>query len=297
MLVVLGSLFYVRHEKGYDADRKWDAGSHHSHITAGNKTHHNLRPPSPMHIEHATCNNCAHRDALSNVSSDEQHDASFGPGSIDAGIIEDPISPELHGHRSLVAEKLERVASWFVTPKQAFDDDSAFRGSQKIFPSVPGEENRVPNFEGMKSWYADTHAADDEGTSRLSRPSMSSFHFPDGGGPSNRDRSPSRPPRSRSRASTAPTERNELSPSGLSRITTLPAAGLSRTPTGDTLDVPNRPRPAHFRPGTGTSFTSSPATPLNTEGPPKIVVSAVPENGQPSPATPTRDNGGPSGSQ
>lgn len=303
-LVVLGSLFYVKAQP--TVNEKEDATSSHSRgrrspeprpSTQCNGDHESTRSESPMVLSYTETpqqmDSCSiNHDVPTATQSDDQR--------VDANELESVTIHTTRGevplsisnkHRNKVATLLNQVSEYLGTPAPDRYDNSVFQEGKAEFPEIPGERGRVAGFEDLRDWYRSSHQQEENGNIMpgLSRVgSSASMRTPDGGF-TDRDTSPSRPPRSPSRSSTTPAVQSEYSPLELSRITTSPVASSSLRSRRDTLEVPHRPRPVHIRPrNSSASSTQSPTTILEAQGSPKIVVSTEPE--ETSVATPTRNS-------
>ncbi|KAI1757951.1 hypothetical protein F4782DRAFT_4499 [Xylaria castorea] len=295
-LVVLGSLFYVRHEGESNGEEGISSGySHNSKSPAPNHTPHSNRDhesinssvsgtPSGIHTDHVVDSSSIRREIPEIAQPDELNRDCIELTTITTNTNHEPILPPISNkHRNNVATLLNKFGEYLGTAAPDRYDNSVFEEGKTEFPEIPGEAGRVPNFKEFQDWYRNTHQPEDGGSviPGLSRAeSSSSIRIPD------RDTSPSRPPRSPSRSNTTPAEQSECPSPELDRMTTSPVAGPSRRSRRDTLEVPSRPRPAHVHLQHGsTSHIHSSTSGLDTEGPPKIVVSAEPEES--SPTTPT----------
>ncbi|KAI0973449.1 hypothetical protein F4678DRAFT_426759 [Xylaria arbuscula] len=299
VLVVLGSLFYVKTQPGVDG--KEDIESHNSRRSRS--------PGVRTSTQHGRDQESIHSGPVSRMITAQSTDGysihhidyptntQFGEPRGDNDDREIATTDTMYGavplsisnkHRNKVATLLNQVGEYLGTPAPDRYNNSMFKESKAEFPEIPGEAGRVAGFEDIRDWYRNSHQQDDEGSMipGLSRVHSSTSMRTMEGGPADRDPSPSRPPRSPSRSSTTPAEQRDYSPPELSRITTSPTAGSSQRPRRDTLEVPHRPRPVHIRPrNSSSSSTRSPMMILNAESSPKIVVSAEPEEA--SPSTPT----------
>ncbi|KAI0401126.1 hypothetical protein F4802DRAFT_609659 [Xylaria palmicola] len=245
VLVILGSLFYVENEQEMNRrEGKADARSTHSHNTENPREG---------------------RRAQRTGYPESTHSSTPAPNGIK------------NQHRKRVADWLEWVTDYVGTPKVDRYDNSVFQAGKSEFPVIPGEENRVPDLEKIRTTYRRSHQPEDGGSiipaiSRVN--SLSSFHIIESGA-ANRHASPSRSP---SRSNTTPVE-----PNGSHDLGRVPTSPRQRR---DTLDVPNRPRPVHFHPRQSSSSSTPPQTIyFDRENSPMIVVSAEPE--ETSPTTPT----------
>ncbi|KAI0429039.1 hypothetical protein F5Y09DRAFT_270362 [Xylaria sp. FL1042] len=301
VLVVLGSLFYVKAQP--DVNEKENVGSNHSQgsrsprpraSTQRSRYEESIHSGSPRFASRIntaqSMDECSiHFDFPAHPQFDEQRGEGSELGTVTTNMTYGPVPLSMSNkHRNKVATLLNQFGEYLGTPAPDRYDNSVFQEGKAEFPEIPGEAGRVAGFEDLRDWYRSSHLPDDEASMipGLSRVNSSSSMRISEGGSADRNRSPSRPPRSPSRSSTVPAEQSEPSPLELSRVTTSPVAGPSRRPRRDTLDVPHRPRPVHIRPrNSSSSSTRSPMMILNAEGSPKIVVSAEPEDT--SPTTPT----------
>ncbi|KAI0861266.1 hypothetical protein F4860DRAFT_174961 [Xylaria cubensis] len=298
-LVVLGSLFFVQDKREMNGEEGITSShSHNSKSPAPNYTPHSnrdhesispsiLRTPSVMETDHVMDSSSIRRETPETAQHDEPSRDSIELTTITTITTSgnhEPVPLSISNkHRNNVATLLNKFGEYLGTPAPDRYDNSIFEEGKTEFPEIPGEAGRVAGFEDLRDWYRNTHQPEDGGSviPGLSRvESSSSFRMLD------RDTSPSRPPRSPSRSNTTPVEPGEYPSPELGRVTTSPVAGPSRRTRRDTLEVPTRPRPTHFHFQHGsTSNTHSSTTVLDTEGSPKIVVSAEPEES--SPSTPT----------
>ncbi|KAI0436470.1 hypothetical protein F4803DRAFT_572369 [Xylaria telfairii] len=296
VLVVFGSLFYVETER--ESNGKEDTGSSHSrdiespgpnHTAHSNRDHESRNSSIPgslsrIHAEPVMDIPSAQREIPEDPHPDEWIRDSIELRTTTTNANYDPVPLSISNkHRNKVATLLNQFGEYLGTPAPDRYDNSVFEEGKTEFPEIPGEAGRVPGFEEIRDWYRNTHQLEDgagviPAISRVE--SFTSIRAAD------RDASPSRSPRSPSRSNTTPVETGEYPPLELGRVTTSPVAGPSRRPRRDTLEVPSRPRPAHIRLGNGPSSPTSPPIMLpGTQGSPKIVVSAEPE--ETLPATPT----------
>ncbi|KAI3324332.1 hypothetical protein HD806DRAFT_494764 [Xylariaceae sp. AK1471] len=312
-LVVLGSLFYVQKQR--EVNEQEDVSSDHSHdgrsskprhSTQSNRDHeimHTRTPRTPPRVgpdqtmdssgSHGNISRSAHLDTSRSAQSEEHSGGYFELEDIATHPTYESLSPTIwNKHRNKVANLLNTAAEYLGTPAADRYDNSAFRREgQHEFPAIPGEEGRNASLERIRDRYRISREHDDvEGiiTPGLSRVnSYSSFRTDEGGPTTNRGVSPSRLPRSPSRSNTTPVEQNRHPSIELNRITTSPVPRPSRGRVRrDTLEVPNRPSPAHLRlRSNSSSSTTSLTMVLDTQGSPRIVVSAEPE--EPSLTTPT----------
>ncbi|KAI8953040.1 hypothetical protein F4801DRAFT_588644 [Xylaria longipes] len=290
-LVVFGSLFFVQSEG--EINSKEDISSSRSHNTKDpgpNHTTHSIRdhesinnsiPGTPFGIltDHVMDSSSIRHDIPENAQPDERLRDFIELRPLTTNTNNQPVSLSISNkHRNRVATLLNQFGEYLGTAAPDRYDNSVFEEGKAEFPEIPGEAGRVARFEEFRDWYRGTHQLEDGGSviPGLSRvESFSSIRVSD------RDGSPSR-----SRSNTTPDEQREHPSVELGRVTTSPVAGPSRRARGDTLEVPSRPRPAHIRLGNGSSPPRhSPTMVLDTEGSPKIVVSAEPEES--SPTTPT----------
>ncbi|KAI0450829.1 hypothetical protein F5B21DRAFT_489312 [Xylaria acuta] len=299
VLVVLGSLFYVQNER--EMNDNGDASSSHSHNTKSpgpNHTMHSNRDhesinssipgtPSRIHTDHVINGRSIHHEVPENAQPDQRDRDSVELRPVTTNTNYDPVPLSISNkHRNKVATLLNQVGEYLGTPAQDRYDNSVFEEGKTEFPEIPGEAGRVAGFEDLRDWYRSSHQPEEWGSviPGLSRPeSISSIRIAD------RDASPSRPPRSPSRSNTTPAEQGGYQSVELGRVTTSPVVRPRGRVRRDTLDIPGRPRPAHLplRDGSSGSMGSmhSPTMVLDTEGSPKIIVSAEPEDA--SPTTPT----------
>lgn len=296
VIVVLGSLFYVRNER--ESNGEEDTGSSHSrdikspglnHTIHSNRDHESRDSSIPRSLsriptEHVMDIPSVQHEIPENPHPDEWIRDSIELRTVTTNTNYQPVPLSISNrHRNKVATLLNQFGEYLGTPAQDRYDNSVFEEGKTEFPEIPGEAGRVHGFEEIRDWYRNTHQLE-EGAGvipAISRvESFSSIRTAD------RDVSPSRSPRSPSRSNTTPTEPSEYLPPELDRVTTSPVAGPSRRPRRDTLEVPSRPRPAHIRLGNSPSSSAPPPIMLpGTQGSPKIVVSAEPEDT--SPTTPT----------
>ncbi|KAI0907378.1 hypothetical protein F4823DRAFT_630380 [Ustulina deusta] len=297
VLVVLGSLFYVRKQPG--VSEKEDLGSNHPGSrsprarpsTQSDRDQESIHSGSPgigsrINTAHPMDDCSIHRDLTMDAQSDKQRGEASELETVTTNTTDGPVPLSISNkHRKKVATMLNQVGEYLGTPSPDRYDNSVFQEGKAEFPEIPGEAGRVAGFEDLRDRYRSSRQhVDDESIIPGLIPrvnSSSSIRIS-----ADRNPSPSRPPRSPSRSSTTPAEQNEYSPLEISRITTSPVAGSARRARRDTLEVPRRPRPVHIHPrNSSSSSTKSPAMILNTEGSPKIVVSGEPEETWPTAPT------------
>ncbi|TRX89059.1 hypothetical protein FHL15_010078 [Xylaria flabelliformis] len=296
-LVVLGSLSFVQDKREINGEEGISSSHSHNskspapdHTPHSNRDHESISPsiprtPSVMATDHVMDSSSIRRDTPEIAQPDEPSRDSIELTTIITSGNHEPVPLSISNkHRNNVATLLNKFGEYLGTPAPDRYDNSIFEEGKTEFPEIPGEAGRVAGFEDLRDWYRNTHQQEDGGSviPGLSRvESSSSFRMLD------RDTSPSRAPRSPSRSSTTPVEQSEYPSPELGRVTTSPpVAGPSRRTRRDTLEVPSRPRPTHFHfQHDSTPHTHSSTTVLDTEGSPKIVVSAEPEES--SPNTPT----------
>ncbi|TGJ88492.1 hypothetical protein E0Z10_g350 [Xylaria hypoxylon] len=301
VLVVLGSLFYVERQR--DADKKEGTSSNHSYGSRsprGRLSSQSNRDQESVHSDNpetasrivtvpAMDSRSIHHDAPRNVKSDEQRREVIELETVTTNTNYEPIPSSISNrHRNKVATLLNKFGDYLGTPAQDRYDNTVFKEGKAEFPEIPGEAGRVAGFEEIRDWYRNSHQPEDDGSIiPLSRANSSSSMRIFEAGPEDRNTPPSRQARSPSRSRTIPVEQNGYSQPELSRVTTTPVAGSG--PRRATLEVPNRPRPVHLHlRNSSSSSTRSPAMLFNTEGSPRIVVSAEPEETLPTtPNTPT----------
>ncbi|GAW26363.1 hypothetical protein SAMD00023353_2900490 [Rosellinia necatrix] len=302
VLIVSGSLFYVRHEK--ENDRKDDASSNHSRMTRKHGTRrstqgngdqmsmHSSGSQSSIEAYHEVGGGGTHGGILADISHDEHSPgaAEHGAISTDEAYERVPLSIS-NTHRNRIAGWLYWLGEYLETPAPDRYDNSVFRRGKKEFPEIPGEKGRVANFETIRDRYRDSrkHDNEDDISPGLSGADVSSIHVPDSR-LSGRDVSP-RPHRSPSRSNTTPNGRNGRSSIEIARVTTSPTTGSSRGRGQDMLEVPSQPGPAYIRPRASTSPTRSPPMTTGIARPPKIIVST---ESKPTSPTGTTTNGLPS---
>ncbi|KAI0553252.1 hypothetical protein F4679DRAFT_580920 [Xylaria curta] len=296
VLVVLGSLFFVQGNRETNGEE--GVSSIHSHngkspapnyTPHSNRDHESIRSsipcaPSGMDTDHVMDSSSIRREFPEIIQPDEGSRDSVELTTIATSANHEPVPLSISNkHRNNVANLLNKFGEYLGTPAPDRYDNSVFKEGKTEFPEIPGEAGRVAGFEDLRDWYRNTHQQEEGGSvipglSRVESSSSIGIH--------DRDASPSRPPRSPSRSSTTPVEQSEYPSLELGRVTTSPVAGPSRRSRRDTLEVPTRPRPAHIHlQHSSTPHTHTSTTVLNTEGSPKIVVSAEPEES--SPNTPT----------
>ncbi|KAI0193121.1 hypothetical protein F4808DRAFT_464910 [Astrocystis sublimbata] len=286
VLVVLGSLVYVRNEhKANDEDDRSSSDSHsckcsgHHHIEHTNGDHASINS-SPrgcslrMSSDHVMESSATHHEFVEPEQREEANRGSFDLHPVTVGTGHEPTLSISNRHRNTVATVLNRWGEYLGTPAPDRYDNSVFAEGKTEFPEIPGEAGRVAGFKNIQDRYRASRQLEEGGSviPGLSRTeSISSFRL------NARDASPAPSMRSPLRSNTMPAEQRDLPTVELGRVTTSPA-GPSR-PRRDTLEVPSRPRPAHLRftNGAGSSL-HSPTMILDSDGSPKIIVSAEPED-------------------
>jgi hypothetical protein len=300
-LVVLGSLFYVEREGG--GPKTEDTRSVRSHddgcsrprpSTESGRSRGSIRSsvsriPS-RGITDQAIGTSTHGDIPESergtvvgtgypAQSNEEIRVSIESRNVTTYHIDEP-PPQLidNKHRNTIARSLHQISEYLGMPAANPLGSGFLEGRALEFPTVPAEEYRNSQLAQTQDKYTSSRQQGDH--HELSRVNSVSSIRTSEGGPTNREASPSRPPGPRSRSNTAPVEPNESS------------FELNGTATGmvrrETLQVPNQPGPVHTRPrNSSASSATSPTTILDTQGSPKIVVSAEPE--ETSPNTPTID--------
>ncbi|KAI0440646.1 hypothetical protein F4803DRAFT_526829 [Xylaria telfairii] len=101
-----------------------------------------------------------------------------------------PVSVSIE-HRNRVASLLNRFGEYLETPAPDRFNSSVFQEGKEIFPEIPGERERVPDFEAIQDWYKSVHLQEDNGKimHSLSRVGSSASMCPLEEGNSNRGRS------------------------------------------------------------------------------------------------------------